>query len=189
MTVIVAFGANLPFQGRSPVLTCLQVIDLFFNLNKNDILCVSNLYESVAWPDSYQPHYINGALLLRCDKKGTRDLKSTSVLRALHRIEAFFGRERGAPNAARTLDLDLIAVEGEICQTDELILPHPRAHERAFVMVPVAEVAPDWVHPVLGRTAAQIAADLPKNGLTRLGSWETLAKEGGFRYQARSPEL
>ena len=77
---------------------------------------------------------------------------------ALLRTEAGFGRRRGAPNDPRTLDLDLIAHGRILLDGPSLILPHPRAHERRFVMGPLAEIAEVWVHPRLGVTAAQLAA-------------------------------
>ena len=72
-------------------------------------------------------------------------------------IEARFGRSRGERNADRTLDLDLIDHAGLVMQSPRLTLPHPRAHERGFVMGPLSEIAPDWRHPVSGRTAAGLA--------------------------------
>ncbi len=76
----------------------------------------------------------------------------------LQQVEREFGRQRSTPNAPRTLDLDLIAFGREIMATTELNLPHPRAAERLFVMGPLAEIAPDWRHPVTGCTAADLAA-------------------------------
>ncbi len=80
-------------------------------------------------------------------------------MQALLEVERTFGRTRGAPNAPRTLDLDLIALGRSVIGESGLTVPHPRAHERLFVMGPLAEVAPQWVHPVLGRTARALAAD------------------------------
>jgi 2-amino-4-hydroxy-6-hydroxymethyldihydropteridine diphosphokinase len=81
-----------------------------------------------------------------------------AVLAALMAVEAGFNRRRGMRNAPRTLDLDLIAHGRKVIDTPALTLPHPRAHERLFVMGPLTQIAPAWRHPVLGRTAAELAA-------------------------------
>lgn len=73
-------------------------------------------------------------------------------------LEAAFGRRRRAANDPRTLDLDLVAYGRTVLDEPDLILPHPRAHERRFVMGPLAEIAPGWIHPRTGRTAADLAA-------------------------------
>ncbi len=90
------------------------------------------------------------------------------LLRQLHLIEAEAGRLRSVPNAARTLDLDLIDANGAILQQADLILPHPRAHLRAFVLQPVRDVAPEWRHPILGQTAAELLAALPPQQISPL---------------------
>jgi 2-amino-4-hydroxy-6-hydroxymethyldihydropteridine diphosphokinase len=85
-------------------------------------------------------------------------------------VETACGRERSVPNAARTLDLDIIAI-GDLVRTEpDPILPHPRAHLRAFVLAPLADVASDWVHPVLGRTVAALLADLPPEDIQPLAA-------------------
>lgn len=115
------------------------------------VLARSGWWRSAAWPDPEGPEYRNGVALV--EAKGG----PTDVLAALLSVEAHFVRERRARNAPRTLDLDLIAYGRQVIDAPGLTLPHPRAHERLFVMGPLAQIAPGWRHPVLGKTAAELA--------------------------------
>ncbi len=90
------------------------------------------------------------------------------LLARLMALETAFGRQRGAANAARTLDLDIIGIGGLVRAAPDPILPHPRAHLRAFVLAPLADVAPDWRHPIFRRTAAELLADLPPQDIRPL---------------------
>lgn len=112
----------------------------------------SSLWRSAAWPDPTQPAYLNAVALVRTS------LGPEPAMQALLGLEREFGRERNHPNAPRTLDLDLIDHGGRMRARPGLTLPHPRAHDRLFVMGPLAEIAPGWRHPGLGLTAAELAA-------------------------------
>lgn len=163
--MIVALGANLPGpDGASPLETCRRAVAALDGLAGLRRRAVSPFYRSEAWPDPAAPPFVNAAVLL----EGTAE--PAAILAALHGLEAAAGRVRTVANAPRPLDLDLVAVDGLVIHTPALTLPHPRAHERAFVMVPVADVAPGWVHPLLGRSAAAIAAGLPRAGLALAGA-------------------
>jgi len=116
-----------------------------------EVLARSGWWRSAAWPDPVGPEYRNGVALVR-PRSGPE-----ATLAALQDLEAAFDRRRVGRNAPRTLDLDLIAYGREIRAGPNLVLPHPRAHERLFVMGPLAQIAPAWKHPTLGRTAAELA--------------------------------
>ena len=109
-------------------------------------------WRSAAWPDPAAPPYLNGVAVVRTA------LEPSEVMEALLRLETVFGRRRSEPNAPRTLDLDLIAYGRDVIDAPGLVLPHPRAAERRFVMGPLAEIAPDWRHPVSGESAQVLAA-------------------------------
>lgn len=151
--ILVALGANLPAaDGGAPLDTCraaASALDGLLGLRSHG---VSRWYESAPVPPSGQPPYVNGVARL----DGEAD--PAALLAALHAIEARAGRSRGVPDAARTLDLDLIAVGGLVRAAPDPVLPHPRAHLRAFVLAPLRDVAPGWRHPVLGRTVEDLLA-------------------------------
>lgn len=113
---------------------------------------VSPWFQTSPVPASAQPRFVNGVLL------GETDLEPQETLSALLSLERKFGRVRGEPNAARSLDLDLLAHGDRVIETAELTLPHPRMAERMFVLVPLAEILPEWRHPVLGLSAQALLA-------------------------------
>jgi len=154
--VLVAIGANLPGpDGASAAETCARAVRLLDGLCGLRLRAVSQWWESAAIPPSPDaPPYVNGVARL------SGAVEPAALLAALHAIEDRFGRVRPFANAPRTLDLDLIDVEGRVLDAPGLVLPHPRAHLRAFVLRPLAEVAPGWVHPRLGVGLAELLASV-----------------------------
>ena len=170
---LVAFGANLqPIGGNlsGTVLAAAQALETA----DVTVAQISRLYASPCFPPGAGPDYINAAALVKTS------LDAAGLLALLHRIEADFGRDRVVRWGQRTLDLDLLAM-GDLVMPDAatqdrwrglapdqqpqiapdtLILPHPRLQDRAFVLVPLADVAPDWRHPRLGLTVTEMLARL-----------------------------
>jgi 2-amino-4-hydroxy-6-hydroxymethyldihydropteridine diphosphokinase len=149
--VVVALGSNLAGDYASSE-ALLEAAVAAFPAAGLQVLARSGWWRSAAWPDPAGPEYRNGVVLVGADGG------PEAVLAALMTVEAGFNRRRGLRNAPRTLDLDLIAHGRKVIDTPALTLPHPRAHERLFVMGPLTQIAPAWRHPVLGRTAAELAA-------------------------------
>jgi len=162
--VLIAIGANLPGpHGEAPLETCRRAVTLLNSLPVLRLFAVSRWYLTSPVPASRQPDYVN-AIAALLPAPGTA-IDPAALLADLLAIETTCGRQRGEANAARTLDLDIIAIGDLVRSEPDPILPHPRAHERMFVLVPLIDAAPTWVHPVLGLTAAELLSRLPAEAI------------------------
>lgn len=155
--IFVALGANLPSARYGPPrATLAAALEL---LAGPDIRVAgrSSWYQSAPVPPSDQPWFVNAVTRLETE------CAPDELLRRLHDVEAALGRVRGdTPNAARAADLDLLDYHGRVTDAQAWPrLPHPRLHERAFVVRPLAELAPDWRHPVSGESVQVLAGKLP----------------------------
>jgi 2-amino-4-hydroxy-6-hydroxymethyldihydropteridine diphosphokinase len=153
--ILVGIGSNLAApRFSSPLTTAGAAVAQLPAVDVAVVRC-SRWYLSQPVPPSDQPWYVNAVAMVE-----TR-LSPAALLSALLALEARFGRRRSVANAARTLDLDLLDYDGRQSATERLALPHPRLHERRFVLAPLAEIAPRWRHPLLAMTAGELLRRLP----------------------------
>lgn len=150
----IALGSNLAGRFVSPKAAVEAAMSALENVDIQPV-ARSRLYRSAAWPDPSDPDYVNAVVAVETA------LSPADLLARLHEIEAEFGRERRQTNAPRTLDLDIVDYGGLVSVPgDSPILPHPRLSDRAFVLLPLRDVAPDWRHPASGAAIADLIADL-----------------------------
>jgi 2-amino-4-hydroxy-6-hydroxymethyldihydropteridine diphosphokinase len=174
-SALIALGANLPQQGASPEITLRQALaDL--GAAGATVLRSSRLFRTPCFPAGAGPDYVNAAAELAVP----HGWDAPRLLALLHAIEERHGRKRETRWGMRTLDLDLLAMGEAVLPDpatwshwhdlppadqvrsapDRLILPHPRLQDRAFVLIPLLDVAPDWRHPVTARSVAEMVAAL-----------------------------
>ncbi|MGD9863034.1 MAG: 2-amino-4-hydroxy-6-hydroxymethyldihydropteridine diphosphokinase [Pseudodonghicola sp.] len=178
---LIALGANLPSGAGVPAETLVAAI-VAMPAEGLEIRAVSRFFATPCFPAGAGPDYVNAAVTIRTA------LRADQILAALHRIEQRFGRQRQERWGMRTLDLDLLAVGGLVAPDcdiqsrwrnlaperqrslapEQLILPHPRLQDRGFVLMPLADIAPHWVHPLLGRPVSALLAALPAAELAEI---------------------
>ena len=154
-TVYLGLGANLGDRLHN----LKQALELLSE--KTNIVCVSPVYETEPVGYTSQPMFLNAV----CE--ATTGLEPEHLLEYVKSIEKKLGRVPGFRNAPRPVDIDILFYDNRIIQSDELIVPHPRIKERAFVLVPLADVAPDLIHPVLDRPVRELLARVKTEGVER----------------------
>ena len=153
--ILIGLGANLPSRFGPPRETCESALEALAEFGVS-VVRRSRWYRSAPLPPSDQPWFVNGVAAIETAHD------PPNLLAALGEVERRYGRVRGGRWSARCLDLDLLDYRGILrggAEPPEL--PHPRLHERAFVLLPLAEVAPEWRHPRLERPVGDLIADLP----------------------------
>ncbi|MGB4909727.1 MAG: 2-amino-4-hydroxy-6-hydroxymethyldihydropteridine diphosphokinase, partial [Tabrizicola sp.] len=173
--ILRALGANEPSSAGSPKATVEAAISALAQ-DPLQLLSVSRFYSTPAFPPGSGPDFVNAAVVV------SSTLSPSALLTRLHQIEANFGRTRTKRWQSRTLDIDLLAcghqvvpdhatvrhwldldlADQKVTTPDQLILPHPRLQDRGFVLIPLYDIAPDWRHPILGTTVAEMVAALPE---------------------------
>ena len=165
---LIALGSNLPIDGASPVSTLKSALRQLDKIQGVSVDRVSAWYRTPAWPAGSGPDFVNGAAALQSSKS------PSEILQEMHGVEKSLGRQRKIRWGARTCDLDLLGAESCVLPdaatvkkwidtgprkdriSEGLMIPHPRIQERAFVLVPLADIAADWVHPVLNLSVSKM---------------------------------
>ena len=151
--ILIALGANLPSTAGPPDATLRAALRILAQRNVA-VHALSPFYRSKAWPNPCDPEFVNAVARVETD------LSPGELLAVLKEIEREFGREATKRNAPRPLDLDILDFNGKI-EEGPPTLPHPRLHERGFVLLPLRDVAPDWIHPVKSLGVHSLIESLP----------------------------
>ena len=151
--ILIAIGSNLSSEKfGKPINNCLEIIKII-----SKVFIVKNksfFYKSEPIPKSDQPWYVNGVIEI------VANIGPQEILKKLLSIENSFGRKREKKNESRVIDLDLLSFNNQVINTDLLILPHPRMHLRNFVLKPILDINPNWVHPSMKKTARELINEI-----------------------------
>jgi 2-amino-4-hydroxy-6-hydroxymethyldihydropteridine diphosphokinase len=154
--VFIAFGSNLGDR-QANLRTAIDLLP-----NSVEILKGSSIYETPPWGYADQPSFLNQVIEV------STTLRPVCLLRKLKHIERKIGRKKTFRYGPRLIDLDILFYGERVIHRRKLQIPHPRLHERAFVLVPLAEIAPNFVHPVLNQTVQTLLSRVDATGVTRL---------------------
>jgi len=172
-TAFIGFGSNV----GNRLDFCDRAVTLLGLLPHSQVVAISPLYETEPVHDGAEPGtgwFLNGVVRLETD------LTARSLLTVCREIERSLGRHEEDRKGPRTLDLDLLFYGQEVIDEQDLIVPHPRLHQRRFVLAPFVDLDPEWIHPVLHRTVAELLAETSDHSTVR-----RLDPQPSMRYGSR----
>jgi 2-amino-4-hydroxy-6-hydroxymethyldihydropteridine diphosphokinase len=170
-TVFIGVGSNIGDR----VDYCVRAVMLLGLLPHSQVTGISSLYETEPLADRVDP---GPGWFLNCVVRMETDVTPRSLLAVCREIESSLGRDQDHRGGPRTLDLDLLFYGTRQIAEDDLVIPHPRLHLRRFVLAPLAELDPDWVHPALGRTIRTLLEQVTDTLRVRLLAPQPSAKFG-----------
>jgi 2-amino-4-hydroxy-6-hydroxymethyldihydropteridine diphosphokinase len=168
----IALGSNVASSHGGPADTIQAASRALSSLG--EVKRLSSLYVTQPVGNTEQPDFLNAALLL------LTELSPQALMHRLLEVERSFGRDRAAtlPKGPRSLDLDLLLFDDVVFRSDQLTLPHPELANRRFVLEPLAEIAPGMLHPLVGKTVAELLAALPASGPNGMDAVHKLHNQG-----------
>jgi len=162
--ILLNVGSNLNSAKGDRLFNLKKTLELI-KLENIKIIKISSVYETPSYPNKKNPKFLNVGLEIKCS------YSPKDLIKKSNKIEKKMQRIRGAKNQPRTCDIDLIDYEGKIFNSKELTIPHPRAHLRNFVLFPIYEISPTWIHPLLNKKIDFLIKKLSfklRNEITRI---------------------
>jgi 2-amino-4-hydroxy-6-hydroxymethyldihydropteridine diphosphokinase len=142
--ILVNIGSNLSSKKGDRLYNLKKTLELI-KLEKIKIIKISSVYETPSYPNKKNPKFLNLGLEVKCNSS------PENLIKKFNKIEKKLQRIRGAKNQPRTCDIDLIDYEGKKLSSKRLTIPHAKAHLRNFVLFPIKEISPNWIHPTLNK--------------------------------------
>tara|TARA_B110001452_G_scaffold261715_1_gene260832 strand:- start:478 stop:993 length:516 start_codon:yes stop_codon:yes gene_type:complete len=170
--IFLNIGSSLDSVKGNRIFNLKKALELI-QLEKIKIIKISNIFETPSYPNKKNPKFLNIGLEIKCNHS------PQELIKKFNKIEKKLQRTRGVKNQPRTCDIDLIDYDGKIIDTMELSLPHPRCHLRNFVLFPLKEISPTWIHPILNKKIDFLIKKLSfklRNEITRIKEHVTVNK-------------